>query len=98
MRGPLLTASRNEPAPASSNVVTWYTVPPRPPVALRATPTAPGNARAGPVAPPPTPAVPAPAPAEPPAPPPFAPLVPPPPGVPALAPAEPPVPEPPVPG
>src|SRR5690349_20949791 len=42
------TASRNEPLPLSFRLVTWYTEPPRPPVAEAPKPTAPGNARTGP--------------------------------------------------
>lgn len=37
-------ASRNEPGPPSARVVTWYTVPLRPPVASAPKPNAPGNA------------------------------------------------------
>src|SRR5689334_5144677 len=39
-----LTASRNEPVPESLRFVTWYTVPPRSPVATAPNPTAPGKA------------------------------------------------------
>jgi hypothetical protein len=34
----------NEPAPESASVVTWYVVPPFPPVAMAPNPTAPENA------------------------------------------------------
>src|SRR5690606_8097092 len=41
----LLTASRSEPSPLSSSVVTRYTSPPRPPVAKRPKPSAPETRR-----------------------------------------------------
>src|SRR5213594_2802997 len=46
VRGPLAERipSRNDPGPESSRLLTWKTSPPRPPVADRPKPSAPGKA------------------------------------------------------